>query len=49
MISSVPVHQSAPGMLGVSLIVSSVSGDGWSRTMPFSKRPVAPGAWVRLA
>ena len=28
MISSVPVHQSAPGMLGVSLMVSKVSGEG---------------------
>src|SRR6266536_432208 len=49
MISRVPVDQSAPGIFGVSLMVRSVSGAGWSRTMPFSKRPTAPGACVRLA
>jgi hypothetical protein len=49
MISSVPVHQSAPGMFGVSLIVISVPVVGWSRTMPFSNSPTARGACVRLA
>ena len=49
MISSVPVDQSAPGILGVSLMVMRVSAAGWSRTMPFSKRPIAAGACVRLA
>src|SRR2546426_10814966 len=49
MISSVPVHQRAPGIFGVSLMVMSVSGAGSSRTMPFSKSPTAAGAWVRLA
>src|SRR5262245_48349182 len=49
MISRVPVDQSAPGILGVSLMVMSVSGAGSSRTMPFSKSPSARGACVRFA
>src|SRR6266481_4270226 len=49
MISRVPVDQSAPGIFGVSLMVIRASDAGWSRTMPFSKRPTAPGACVRLA
>src|SRR5437899_2160216 len=49
MISRVPVDHRAPGILGVSLMVMSVAGAGSSRTMPFSKSPMAAGAWVRLA
>jgi hypothetical protein len=46
---AVPVDHGAPTRFGGSDIVNSISSDGVSRTMPFSKRPSAVGACVRFA
>ena len=43
------VAHSAPGDIGRVAHRQQQFCAGWSRTSPFSKRPMASGAWVRLA
>ena len=49
MMSTSPVAQAAACTFGASLIVYRSGGGTRSRTSPFSNRPMAEGAWVRLA